>query len=161
MRFIRENGFDFCLAGAAYPEKHPEAPSAEADLQHLKTKVDAGVDLLITQMFYRNTDYFSFVARARAIGITVPIVAGIMPITNVAQIERIATLSGAVIPAELQRDLDRTRADDAGAREVGISYAIRQCRELLERGAPGIHFYTLNQSPATSAILRDLRRDHA
>ncbi|MCC6764114.1 MAG: methylenetetrahydrofolate reductase [NAD(P)H] [Deltaproteobacteria bacterium] len=160
VRFLKEGGFDFCLAGAAYPEKHPEAPSAEVDLQNLKTKVDAGVDLLITQMFYRNADYFSFVKRARASGIDLPIVAGIMPITNVAQIERIAKLSGAAIPADLQADLDRTRGDEAGAREVGIAYAIRQCRELLARGAPGIHFYTLNQSPATSAILRELRRDH-
>jgi methylenetetrahydrofolate reductase (NADPH) len=159
VRFIKEAGFDFCLAGAAYPEKHPEAPSAEVDLRNLKVKVDAGVEVLITQMFYRNADYFAFVSRARALGIGVPIVAGIMPITNVAQIERIAKLSGAAIPADLQADLDRTRGDDAGAREVGVAYAIRQCRELLERGAPGIHFYTLNQSPATSAILRELRRD--
>ncbi len=161
VRFIRERGFDFCLAGAAYPEKHPQAPSLEVDLRNLKNKVDAGVDVLITQMFYQNADYFAFVDRARAIGITVPIVAGIMPITNVAQIERIAKLSGAAIPAELQRDLDRTRADEAGAREVGIAFATRQCRELLQRGAPGIHFYTLNQSPATSAILRELRREIA
>jgi methylenetetrahydrofolate reductase (NADH) len=159
--FIREGGFDFCLGGAAYPEKHPQAPSAEVDLQNLKTKVDAGVDFLITQMFYRNADYFAFVARARALGITLPIVPGIMPITNVAQIERIAKLSGAAIPVDLQADLDRTRNDDAAARSVGITYAIRQCRELLAGGAPGIHFYTLNQSPATSAILRELRREHA
>jgi len=157
--FIRDGGFPFCLGGAAYPEKHPEAPSADADLGNLKRKVDAGVEFLITQMFYRNADYFAFVERARAIGIGLPIVPGIMPITNVAQIERIAKLSGAGIPADLQADLDRTRDDDAAAREVGIAYAIRQCRELLRGGAPGIHFYTLNQSPATSAILRELRRD--
>ena len=160
VRFIRERGFPFCLGGAAYPEKHQQAPSPEADLRNLKTKVDAGVDFLITQMFYGNADYFAFVERARALGITVPIVAGIMPITNVAQIERIAALSGAKIPAALQADLDRTRGDEAGAREVGIRHAIAQCRELLRGGAPGIHFYTLNQSPATSAILRDLRRDY-
>lgn len=159
--FIRERGFEFCLAGAAYPEKHQEAASPEADLANLKRKVDAGVEFLITQMFYRNADYFAFVERARAVGITVPIVAGIMPITNVAQIERIAKLSGANIPADLQADLDRTRSDEAGAREVGIAHAITQCRELLRGGAPGVHFYTLNQSPATSAILRELRRDHA
>ena len=157
VRFIHERGFSFCLGGAAYPEKHPEAASPESDLANLKAKVEAGVDFLITQMFYRNADYFTFVERARGAGITVPIVAGIMPITNVAQIERIAKLSGAVIPTELQRDLDRTRHDEEAAREVGISYAIAQCRELLEGGAPGIHFYTLNQSPATSAILRALR----
>jgi len=157
--FIRDRDFPFCLGGAAYPEKHPEAPSAEADLGNLKRKVDAGVDFLITQMFYRNADYFAFVERARALGIGLPIVPGIMPITNVAQIERIAKLSGACIPADLQADLDRTRDDEDAARAVGIAYAIRQCRELLAGGAPGIHFYTLNQSPATSAILRELRRD--
>jgi methylenetetrahydrofolate reductase (NADPH) len=157
--FIREGGFAFCLGGAAYPEKHPQAPTPEADLANLKCKVDAGVDFLITQMFYRNADYFAFVERARALGLGLPIVPGIMPITNVAQIERIAQLSGAGIPADLQADLDRTRDDDAAARDVGIAHAIRQCRELLQRGAPGIHFYTLNQSPATSAILRELRRD--
>ncbi len=160
VRFIREQDFPFCLGGAAYPEKHQEAPSADVDLLNLKAKVDAGVDFLITQMFYRNADYFAFVERARAVGITVPIVAGIMPITSVAQIERIAKLSGAAIPPALQADLDRTRHDDAAAREVGVAYAIGQCRELLRGGAPGIHFYTLNQSPATSAILRDLRRDY-
>ncbi len=159
--FVREGGFEFCLAGAAYPEKHQEAASLEADLANLKRKVEAGVDFLITQMFYRNADYFAFVERARALGIGVPIVAGIMPITNVAQIERIAKLSGATIPDDLQADLDRTRTDEAGARAVGIEHAIRQCRELLRGGAPGIHFYTLNQSPATSAILRELRRDQA
>jgi len=160
VRFIRERGFPFCLAGAAYPEKHQEAPSLEADLLNLKTKVDAGVDFLITQMFYRNADYFAFVDRARVAGITVPIVAGIMPITNVAQIERIAALSGATIPPDLHADLDRARDDEGAAREVGITHAVAQCRELLERGAPGIHFYTLNQSPATAAILHQLRRDH-
>ncbi|MEB2283904.1 MAG: methylenetetrahydrofolate reductase [NAD(P)H] [Polyangiaceae bacterium UTPRO1] len=160
VRFIKGSGFDFCMAGAAYPEKHPEAPSAEIDLRNLQTKVAAGVDFLITQLFYRNSDYFSFTARARALGIGVPIVPGIMPITNAAQIERIAELSGASIPSDLQADLDRTRGDEAAARAAGIAYAIRQCRELLERGAPGIHFYTLNQSPATSAILRELRRDY-
>ena len=159
VQFIRERGFSFCLAGAAYPEKHPEAPSLEADLRNLQIKVAAGIDFLITQMFYRNADYFAFVERARAAGITIPIVAGIMPITNVAQIERIAALSGATIPADLQADLDRTRGDEAAAREVGIAHATTQCRELLAGGAPGIHFYTLNQSPATSAILRQLRRD--
>jgi methylenetetrahydrofolate reductase (NADPH) len=161
VRFLREQDYPFCLAGAAYPEKHQEAPTFEVDLANLKGKVEAGVDFLITQMFYRNDAYFAFVERARALGIGVPIVAGIMPITNAAQIERIAKLSGATIPADLQANLDRTRNDEVGAREVGISYAIRQCRELLQRGAPGIHFYTLNQSPATSAILRELRRDHA
>jgi methylenetetrahydrofolate reductase (NADPH) len=155
--FIRERAFPFCIGGAGYPEKHPECATADADLAHLKQKVDAGVEFVITQMFYGNDEYFAFVARARALGIAVPIVPGIMPITNVAQIERIAALSGARIPTALQADLDRAREDDAAALEIGIAYATAQCRDLLRRGAPGIHFYTLNQSPATLAILRQLR----
>jgi methylenetetrahydrofolate reductase (NADPH) len=155
--FIRGEGFPFCLGGAGYPEKHQAAPTMEDDLRHLKIKVDAGVDFVITQLFYENDRYFSFVAAARALGIAVPIVPGIMPVTNVAQIERIATLSGAHIPAELQHELDRARGDDQAALAVGIAYATAQCRDLLARGAPGVHFYTLNQSPATSAILRVLR----
>jgi methylenetetrahydrofolate reductase (NADPH) len=160
VRFIRERDFGFCLGGAGYPETHPDAATADDDLVHLTEKVAAGVEFVITQLFYRNEEYFQFVARARAAGIAVPIVPGIMPITNVGQIERIASLSGACIPPALQADLDRARDDDGAALEVGIAHAIAQCRELLRRGAPGIHFYTLNQSPATSAILRALRDDH-
>ena len=159
VRFIRDRAFAFCLGGAGYPECHPEAASADDDLAHLAEKVDAGVEFVITQLFYRNDEYFGFVRRARAAGIDVPIVPGIMPITNVSQIERIAALSGACIPPELQADLDRARDDDGAALAVGIAYATAQCRELLRGGAPGIHFYTLNQSPATSAILRALRDD--
>ncbi len=159
VRFIRERGYPFCLGGAAYPEKHPECATAELDLANLKAKIDAGVEFLITQLFYENARYFAFVERARAEGITAPIVPGIMPITNVAQIERIAALSGAAIPTALQRDLDRARGDDAAALQIGITYATQQCRELLRRGAPGVHFYTLNQSPATWAILRSLREE--
>ena len=159
VRFLREHAYPFCVGGAGYPEKHPECTTAALDLLYLKAKVDAGIEFVITQLFYENTHYFAFVERARAAGIGVPIVPGIMPITNVTQIERIASLSGASIPGELQRDLDRTRGDDAAALEVGIAYATAQCRELLQRGAPGIHFYTLNQSPATWAILRALRAE--
>jgi methylenetetrahydrofolate reductase (NADPH) len=159
VRFIRERGFTFCLGGACYPETHPEAASPEEDLRHLCEKIEAGAEFLITQLFYANEHYFSFVARARAAGVRVPIVPGIMPITNVAQIERIAALSNARIPPALQADLDRVRDDDAAALEVGVAYAIAQCRDLLRRGAPGIHFYTLNKSPATAAILRALRAD--
>jgi methylenetetrahydrofolate reductase (NADPH) len=161
VRFIRDHGYRFCLGGAGYPETHPECPTAELDLANLKCKVDAGAEFIITQLFYENARFFAFVDRARAAGITVPIVPGIMPITNVAQIERIAALSGAHIPAALQRDLDAARGDDAAALQVGIAYATTQCRELLTARVPGVHFYTLNQSPATSAILRALRADQA
>ncbi len=159
IQFIRERDFGFCLAGAAYPEKHPEAASDEEDRQHLKEKVDAGSEFLITQMFYSNEHYFRFVASTRALGIDVPIVPGIMPITNVAQIERIAAMSGALIPQALQNDLNGVRNDNDAAEAIGVEFAVRQCRELLDGGAPGLHFYTLNKSPATSAILRQLRAD--
>ena len=153
--FIRGR-WNFCLGGACYPETHPTAPSPEVDLDNLKRKVAAGVDFLITQLFFDNRDYFDFVDRARAAGITLPIVPGIMPVLNVRSVRRMTTLSGGRIPGELQVALDRVE-DDAGAtREVGIEWATLQCQELLERGAPGIHFYTLNKSRATQAIFQRL-----
>jgi methylenetetrahydrofolate reductase (NADPH) len=149
--FVRSR-WDFCLAGGCYPETHPDAPSPEQDLRNLKRKVDAGVEVLISQLFFDNEDFFGFVARARAIGIAVPIVPGIMPVVSTANIRRIATLSRARIPAELDAELARVEGDDARTLEVGIEWATHQCRELLARGAPGIHFYTLNRSPATRRI---------
>ncbi len=146
----------FSVGGACYPETHPTATSPEADLGYCKAKVDAGVEFLITQLFFDNTDYFAFVERARAIGIDVPIIPGIMPILNVKSIRRMTTLSGAKLPDELQRRLDAVIDSESDTRELGIEWATQQCRELLERGAPGIHFYTLNQSTATRAIFQRL-----
>ncbi len=157
IRFIRQEGFRFCLGGAAYPEGHIESPSLEADLFYLREKVTAGVNFLITQLFFDNRLFFRFLERARAIGIDVPIIPGIMPITNVNQIERFTQLCGATIPEPLRKELDALRGDDAAIRDLGIRYAITQCQELLERGVPGIHFYTLNQSPATRAVVQRLR----
>lgn len=154
--FIRER-YDFCLAAACYPETHPEAESPEADLEHLKAKVDAGIDFLITQLFFDNEDYFTFVERARRIGIQCPIVAGIMPITNVGQIKRFTQMCGARIPQDLLERLERADGDPQAVRAVGVEHATRQCRTLLERGAPGIHFYTLNRSTATREVLENLR----
>jgi methylenetetrahydrofolate reductase (NADPH) len=149
--------YDFCVVGAAYPEIHPEAPDGETDLANLKRKVGAGVRILITQLFFDNAAYFDFVARARDAGIDVPIIPGIMPITNVEQIKRFTAMCGATIPPELLRQLE-LRADQADAvAELGVAYATLQCAELLAGGAPGIHFYTLNRSPATRAILSVLR----
>jgi methylenetetrahydrofolate reductase (NADPH) len=148
----------FCLGAACYPETHPLAESPEADLRHLVHKVDAGVDFLITQLFFDNADYFAFVARARAAGILVPIVPGIMPIVSVAGIRRMTSMSGARIPEELAASLAAAEHDDDLTREVGVEWAARQCRELVLRGAPGIHFYTLNRSTATRAILQQLRQ---
>jgi methylenetetrahydrofolate reductase (NADPH) len=154
--FIRSR-YDFCLAGACYPEKHPEAVDADTDLRHLKAKVDSGVDFLITQLFYDNADYFAFVERARAAGITVPIVPGIMPITNLAGIKRITTLSAARIPAELLVRLEAAAPDPDAVRAIGVDHATEQCRGLVAGGAPGVHFYTLNRSLATRHILDRLR----
>ncbi len=157
VQFIRARGFPFCVGSACYPEGHPESASLDDDVEHLILKVDAGLEFLITQLFFDNADYFTFLERARARGVGVPIVPGIMPITNVAQIERLATLCAARIPAALKARLDAVRDDDAAVQQIGVEHATQQCRELLARGAPGIHFFTLNQSPATRAILERLR----
>jgi methylenetetrahydrofolate reductase (NADPH) len=154
--FVKQRG-GFCIAGACYPEKHPEAVSLETDLAHLKRKVDAGAEFLITQLFFDNADYFAFVERARAVGIKVPIIAGIMPITNVSQIKRFTAMCGAGIPAALLQKLEPIAADADAVHDLGVAYATAQCRELLDRGVPGIHFYTLNRSKATVEILRRLR----
>jgi methylenetetrahydrofolate reductase (NADPH) len=159
IRFIRERGFPLCVIGAGHPEGHPECRDLGQSIEHLRAKADAGLDLVITQLFYDNADYFAFVERARRAGIRLPLVAGIMPITNVPQIERITSLSGNQIPAALRAELERVRYDEAAAFEVGVEYATRQCAELLRHGAPGIHFYTLNKSPATRAIFENLRRE--
>jgi len=157
VELIRSQARPFCVAAACYPEKHVEAPSFETDLVHLREKVDAGVDFLITQLFFDNRAYFAFVDAARKAGITVPIVAGIMPITNLDQIERFTQRCGAAIPRDLHELLDPHRDDSEAVERLSVQYAIGQCRELLAGGAPGIHFYTLNKSRATRDILTALR----
>ena len=155
--FIRsEPRWSFSMPGACYPETHPRAASSEADLANLLRKVEAGVDWLITQLFFDNRDYFDFVDRARRAGIELPIVPGIMPVVSAANIRRITALCGARIPAALGAQLEETGNDDERTLEVGIRWATEQCRELLDRSAPGIHFYTLNRSPATRRIYETL-----
>jgi methylenetetrahydrofolate reductase (NADPH) len=149
--FIADRG-GFCIGGACYPEVHPEAPSAEVDLENLVRKVDAGSQFLITQLFFDNQRFFDFVDRARDAGIRVPIVAGIMPITSVKSIRRMVSLGGGSIPHELDAELSRAGDDDDATLEIGIEWATAQCRELIDRGVPGIHFYTLNRSSATRRI---------
>ncbi len=149
--------FDFCLGAACYPEKHVEAPSMDLDLFNLKRKVEAGCEFLITQLFFDNQKYFDFVARVRAMGIGVPIIPGIMPITNVAQIERFTNICGATIPPSLMNELRLQRDDPHAVLSLGVAYATAQGLELLQRGAPGIHFYTLNKSPATRTILKAMQ----
>jgi methylenetetrahydrofolate reductase (NADPH) len=151
------NEYDFAIGAACFPEIHIHAESAESDLRYAKAKVDAGARFLITQLFFDNAVYWDWVAKARDIGIDVPIVPGIMPITNFEQIKRFTNMCGATIPDPLLRELG-LRADDPGAvTDFGVAYATLQCADLLAKGAPGIHFYTLNRSPATRAILSALR----
>jgi len=147
----------FCVGAAAYPEGHPETRDLALDLRNLKTKVDAGADFLVTQLFFENAHYLRFADRARAAGISVPIVPGIMPFTNVDQVERFTAMCGASIPPALRAAMEVRRVDQDAARDLGVAYATLQCADLLKRGAPGIHFYTLNRSTSTRAILAALR----
>jgi len=154
--FIRSR-YRFCLAAACYPEKHSEARDLESDLRALKQKVDAGVDVLITQLFFDNADYFRFVERLRAAGIDVPVLPGIIPIASAAQVERLVSMCGASVPDVLQRELQARAHDPAAAAQLGIAYATAQCAELLDAGVAGLHFYTFNRSPATLSIVGALR----
>jgi methylenetetrahydrofolate reductase (NADPH) len=169
--FIRERG-PFCVGAACYPEVHPEASDAVSDLRHLKAKVDAGADFLISQLFFDNTTFHAFERRAVEAGITVPIIPGIMPVTNFEQIRRFTQMCGATLPAPLQRRLEGVADDPQEVFWAGVSYAAHQCRALLQppspdpfshprSGVPGIHFYTLNRSPATRAIFEILQLSRA
>ena len=149
--------YDFAIGAACFPETHIHASSPESDLRYLKEKVDAGARFLITQLFFDNAVYYDFVARARDIGIDVPIIPGIMPVTDLGQLKRFTSLCGATIPDALLGELE-LRADTAEAvAELGVAYATLQCADLLANGAPGIHFYTLNKSHSTRAILGALQ----
>jgi len=150
--YIRERGFDFCVGAACYPEGHVETRDLETDLRHLVTKVAAGVDFLVSQLFFDNEDYRAFVRRARAAGIEVPIVPGLMPVTNVGQTERFTQLCGSRIPQELHRRLRIVASDPAAVVATGVQWSVDQGRSLLRDGAPGLHFYTLNRSSATLAV---------
>ncbi len=157
IELIRDD-YDYCIGATCFPEVHPEAPDLDHDLRYLKRKVDAGATFLITQLFFENEDYFRFVESAREAGIDVPIIAGIMPITNFEQVKRFTTMCGSTIPPALHEQLEARNAEgDEAVTELGVAYATLQCADLLERGAPGIHFYTLNKSPATRAILSALK----
>ncbi len=152
IEFLEDN-YDVDIGGACYPEGHTESVEAQEDLRWTRHKVDCGARFLITQLFFDNAHYFGFVERARAAGIDVPIVPGIMPITNRAQVERFTAMCGATLPEELEERLALCEDDAAKCMATGIEHAIIQCRALLEGGAPGIHFYTLNKSHATRSVL--------
>jgi len=156
--FIRgEMGSELSVGAAAYPEKHVECGNPAVDLANLKRKVDAGAEFLITQLFFDNRKYFEFVDNARMAGITVPIIPGIMPITNAGQVERFTQMCGATLPFRLADQLNRRREDQPAVMQFGVAHATAQCIELLQSGAPGIHFYTLNRSTATMQVLTALR----
>jgi methylenetetrahydrofolate reductase (NADPH) len=150
--FIREQPWDFCVGAACYPEGHVETRNLEADLGHLVTKVAAGVDFLVSQLFFDNEDYRAFVRRARSAGIALPIVPGLMPVTNVSQIERFTQMCGSRIPQELYRRLRIVSSDPSAVVATGVQWAVDQGRALLREDAPGMHFYTLNRSSASLAV---------
>jgi methylenetetrahydrofolate reductase (NADPH) len=154
--FISER-YDFTIGGTCFPEVHPDAPNLEADLAYLKTKVAAGASFLITQLFFDNRLYFDFVASARAAGIDVPIIPGVIPIATYSQVARICDLCKASIPMELSGAMEALGGDANAEALLGVAYAARQCDELLAGGAPGIHFYALNRAPGTRAVLSAVR----
>jgi methylenetetrahydrofolate reductase (NADPH) len=149
--------YGFSIGGAAHPEMHPDSVDWESELRGAVTKVEAGCAFLVTQLFFDNGDYYRYVERARAAGIDVPIVPGIMPVGSVGGIKRMAAMNGNRIPDALLTELERVADDAAAVHAMGVAWATAQCVDLLEHGVPGIHFYTLNQSPATRVILTALR----
>ncbi len=153
---IRGRG-GFGIAVAGYPEKHVEAPDFETDLRNLKRKVEAGADCVITQLFFDNAHYFRFVERARELGIRVPIVPGILPAQSLGQVRRMTSLCGATIPPRLERALETAAPDEKAMEDVGVRWATEQCLELIERGAPGLHFFVLNRAGQMERILPAIR----
>jgi methylenetetrahydrofolate reductase (NADPH) len=148
---------NFCIAVAGYPECHPKCPTPDQDLDNLKCKVDQGASFIITQLFFDNADFYRFRDAARRSGIKVPIIAGIMPILNVAQIKKFVSLCGAKIPTALLERFDSVNADPQSVLAIGVDHSLNQCRELLTQGVDGLHFYTLNRSKATTLICLELQ----
>jgi methylenetetrahydrofolate reductase (NADPH) len=153
---LKQRHGDFCLGVGGYPEKHPEATTAETDLAHLKEKVDAGADFITTQLFFDNAVYFRFVERCRTSGITVPIVPGIMPVLSLKQIQRFTAMCGASLPAKLITRLEAAGEHTEVVETIGIDWALTQIRELLAHGAPGYHLYILNRAKSALALAAGL-----
>ena len=149
--------FSFCIGAACYPEGHLECKDLDKDIENLKRKVDSGVDFLVTQLFFDNQHYFKFLDRAQKKNINIPVVPGIMPILNLKQIQRFTKMCGASLSPSLLAKFSGVEDDNEKVREIGIGHAVEQCRELLTNNTPGIHFYTLNRSKATLAILEGLK----
>ena len=154
--FVKRNGYRFGIGAACSTEKHPESPDLESEFRYLKLKVDSGADFLVTQLFFDNRFYFDLVARARAAGIEVPIVPGLMPVPSRRSLAHMTTMSGATVPEALQLAIDE-QPDDEAVRRLGVQHCIAQCAELLEAGVPGLHFYTVNRARAPIEILAALR----
>lgn len=154
--FIRAS-YPFCIAVAGYPEGHIESSDKETDWNNLGRKVKAGADLIITQLFFDNRDFFTFESAMRKRGVSVPIIPGIMPITSYNQIMRFTQMCGAKIPEKVARDLEKVRNDQEAVHEYGVAYATQQCKQLITHRVPGIHFYTLNKSKATRKVIENLR----
>ena len=154
--FIKKNS-SFCIGAACYPEGHIECKDLDKDIENLKKKVDSGVDFLVTQLFFDNRHYFDFLERAQKANINIPVIPGIMPILNLKQIQRFTKMCGASLSSSTLDKFKGIEDDKEKVRQIGIEHAIDQCRELIENSAPGIHFYTLNRSKATLAILGALR----
>lgn len=161
VELIRGERPEMSIGVAGYPETHQEAPSPEVDLENLKRKVEAGADAVFTQLFYINENFFRFRDQYEQAGISVPLIPGIMPITDFSRIQRIAAMCGAIFPQELAAPLEAAQQDKEAQFEIGVEHAIRQCRELMEAGVPGIHFYALNRSRACERILDALGFDRA
>ena len=147
---------DFCIGGACYPEGHPEAATMDEDLDHLKEKVDAGCDYLTTQMFFDNSIYYNFMYKALKKGIQVPVVAGIMPVTNASQVKRIISLSGNLVPAKFTNIVDRFGNDPQAMKQAGIAYATEQIIDLIANGANHVHIYSMNKPDVAGAIMDNL-----
>jgi len=161
VRFIRQRG-DFSVAVAGFPEGHSACKgNREVDWQHLKNKIDGGADVVLTQLFFDNADFFRFRDHLAGLGVAKPIVPGVIAILSASQIKKFTELSGASIPAGLAASLEKLQNDDAAAAEFGIEYATRQCEELLRGGVPGLHFYTLNKAGSTTRILQNLKLSRA
>jgi methylenetetrahydrofolate reductase (NADPH) len=157
IRFVRREGFDFCLGVAGYPEGHPESPDRAVNRGHLREKLDAGGQFVITQLFFDNEDYRAFVAALRSMGCHAPVQPGIWLLTDAAQLDRIGSMSGGKIPEDLRRAAQDCGGDKDAVTRLGIEYAVRQCSDLLEHGAPGIHFYTMNKSHSATKVVEALR----
>lgn len=160
MAFLRPS-YDFCIGVAGYPEGHIEAESMEKDIEYLKLKVDNGADYIISNYFYDNSYFFDFVERCRATGIDVPIIPGVMPIYSVKMLEMLAGLCGATITDQIRQGIAALPAEDKEAlQDFGIEFAVRQCRDLLQAGVPGLHIYTMDRSSSSAAIVERLRKEN-